>query len=59
MLLSGNKADRGGDDRLYAHYNQSDKSKQLIFLVKAGNVTVSRGAGQNTQLKDKPATCTS
>jgi DNA modification methylase len=35
-------ADRGIDGRLYFHDDDSGKSKQIIFSVKAGNVTVSQ-----------------
>lgn len=35
-------ADRGIDGRLYFHDDQSGKSKQILFSVKAGNVTVSQ-----------------
>lgn len=35
-------ADRGIDGRLYFHDDQTGKSKQIIFSVKAGNVTVSQ-----------------
>ncbi len=35
-------ADRGIDGRLYFHDDQSGKSKQILFSVKAGNVQVSQ-----------------
>ena len=35
-------ADRGIDGRLYFHDDESGKSKQIIFSVKAGGVTVSQ-----------------
>ncbi len=35
-------ADRGIDGRLYFHDDETGKSKQIIFSVKAGNVTVSQ-----------------
>ena len=35
-------ADRGIDGRLYFHDDQSGKSKQILFSVKAGGVTVSQ-----------------
>ena len=35
-------ADRGIDGRLYFHDDQSGRSKQIIFSVKAGGVTVSQ-----------------
>jgi DNA modification methylase len=35
-------ADRGIDGRLYFHDDESGQSKQIVFSVKAGNVTVSQ-----------------
>jgi hypothetical protein len=35
-------ADRGIDGRLYFHDDDSGKSKQIVFSVKAGGVTVSQ-----------------
>ena len=35
-------ADRGIDGRLYFHDDESGKSKQIVFSVKAGHVTVSQ-----------------
>ena len=45
-------ADRGIDGRLYFHDDESGKSKQIIFSVKAGNVTVS----QVRDLRRRPRT---